>query len=198
VNMTTPPDLDGQPLELLIKLMRMTEAEDNIALVAIRKANGQLKKMGTDWEAVLRSKVKIIADPFASINIPASAMNPNRNQDYKPAPPAPPRRPQPPPPYNPQQGFPNTFRTSTQARTPRSQPLAEPSPLNGTLERTIVNKHDGTCHLCSNKVLAGEGFAKLYKRAVDGKTRWISEHNGPCPTTVRKFKPVVTSDDFQT
>src|SRR3954470_14383778 len=93
--MTTPVDLDGQPLELLIKLMKMTSAEDNIALVAIRKANSHLHKLNADWESVLRGKVKIIADPFANINIPASAMNPNRNQEYTPPPPTPRPRPAP-------------------------------------------------------------------------------------------------------
>lgn len=201
--MTDIDKLEGQPLELLIKLMKMTSAEDNIALVAIRKANSQLLKMGTDWEAILRGRVKIIADPFASINIPASAMNPNRNQDYTPPPP---RRPAPrpappkaPPPPDPDPGHSYMFRqqqTPSYNPRPRPQPLAEPGPGNGTEEKRIVNKHDGTCYKCSNRVLAGEGFAVLWKRS-DGKTKWVSEHNGPCPSTTRRVKPVVTSDDFQ-
>jgi hypothetical protein len=195
MNMATPPDLDGQPLELLIKLMRMTDSEDNMTLVAIRKANSHLKKMGTDWEAVLRGKVKIIADPFASINIPKSAMNPNRNQDYTPPPPP---RPKPAPPYY-YQNHPQRPKAAPQA-APHPQPrpaqnLADPGPGNGTEEKRIVNKHDGTCIKCKNRVLAGEGFAVLWKRS-DGKTKWVSEHNGPCPTTVRT-KPAVTTDNFQ-
>jgi hypothetical protein len=186
VNMATTPDLDGQPLELLIKIMKMTTAEDNIALAAVRKANNQLFKMGTDWEAVLRGKVRIIADPFANINIPQSHMNPNRNQDYTPAPP---RRPAAPPPPQPRpQPAPRP--------SPLRQALAEPGPGNGTEEKRIVNKHDGTCYKCSNKVLAGHGFAVLWKRS-DGKTKWVSEHSGPCPTATRKFKPATTTDDFQ-
>lgn len=197
MNMTTPPDLDGQPLELLIKLMKMTQAEDNIALVAIKKANGQLLKMGTDWEALLRGKVKIIADPFANINIPASHMNPNNNQDYTPKP-RPPIRPEAPPKPQPYQA-PPAYQPPP-PRKPRSpgqpsRPLADPGPNNGTLERTIVNKHDGTCWQCHNKVLAGHGLAKLWRRS-DGKEKWVSEHT-TCPKTVRKFKPTVTSDDFQ-
>lgn len=207
MNMATTPDLDGQPLELLIKIMRMTEAEDNIALTAIRRANNQLKKMGTDWEAVLRGKVKIIADPFASINIPASVMNPNRNQDYTPAArPMPPRRPQPPPPPPPDPDPGNSYMfTSRPQPQPRSRPqpaprptvVEPPGPKNPTsiVEKTVVNKHDGTCHKCGNKVLAGHGLAKLY---TDGKgtTRWWSEHDGPCPTT-KRTKPATTTDNFQ-
>jgi hypothetical protein len=188
-----PPDLDKQPLELLIKIMRMTEAEDNIALTAIRRANSHLKKMGTDWEALLRGKVKIIADPFASINIPASAMNPNRNQDYTPAPP---RRPAPqaPPRPQPRPAAPSP-RPQPRPASPLRQALADPGPGNGTLERIIVNKFDGTCIKCQNKVLAGHGTSSLWKRS-DGKTKWISEHTGTCPPK-RKFKPATTSDDFQ-
>lgn len=184
MNMTTPPNLDGQPLELLIKLMRMTSAEDPIALVAIKKANSHLLKMGTDWEALLRGKVRIIADPFASINIPAGAMNPNRNQDYTPPPP--PRR-QPTPTYAPN--------PPPRPRPAPKQNLADPGPGNGTLEKTIINKHDGTCHKCSHKVLAGHGVAQFWKRS-DGKTKWVSEHTGPCPTTART-KPAITTDNFQ-
>lgn len=204
--MTTTPDLDGQPLELLIKLMKMTQAEDNIALIAVRKANNQLLKMGTDWEALLRGKVKIIADPFANINIPASHMNPNKNQDYTPKPQAP-RKPAPPPPPQPQPAAssPDPFYQGYRSPPPQPQPrphrartppLADPGPNNGTLEKTIVNKFDGTCHKCANKVLAGQGISKMWRRS-DGKTKWISEHSGPCPTTARKFKPATTSDDFQ-
>jgi hypothetical protein len=190
VNMTTPPDLDGQPLELLIKFMRMTNAEDTISLVAIRKANEHLKKMGTDWEAILRGKVKIIADPFANINIPASAMNPNRNQDYTPTPPRRPTPPPPPPPRN----VPSSPRPRP-TPSPLRQALADPGPSNGTLEKTIVNKFDGTCYKCQNKVLAGHGVSQLWKRS-DGKTKWVSEHSGPCPSTVRT-KPATTTDNFQ-
>lgn len=189
MNMATPPDLDNAPLELLIKVMKMTSAEDNIALVAIRKANAHLAKMGTDWEAVLRGKVKIIADPFASINIPQAHVNPNRNQAYSPPPPAKPQAPHPPN-YNPAPA-PQAPRRSR----PAAAPLADPGPNNGSLERTIVNKHDGTCINCKNKVLAGEGFAEQWKRS-DGKTKWTTKHSGPCPSA-RKFKPATTSDDFQ-
>lgn len=191
MNMTTSPsDLDGQPLELLIKLMRMTQAEDNIALVAIKKANSHLLKMGTDWESILRGKVKIIADPFASINIPASAMNLNRNQSYTPPPP---RHPQ--PPIRPIYSAPPTPPPRRPTSSTSQQNLADPGPGNGTEEKRIVNKHDGTCIKCQNRVLAGHGFAVLWKRS-DGKTKWVSEHNGPCPTTVRT-KPATTTDNFQ-
>ena len=193
MTMQDPKDLDGSPLELLIKLMNMTRSEDNITLVAIRKANAHLAKLGTDWESVLRGKVKIIADPFASINIPKDAMNPNRNSDYRPPAPAKPEPYTPPPAYTPR---PRT------APPPRPQPSSvKPKPgapafQGDTVEKTVVNKFDGTCTKCKNRVLAGEGIAKLWSRPSGTGTYWTSEHSGPCPSTSRT-RPVKTSDDFQ-
>lgn len=192
MNMTTPPDLDSSPLELLIKLMRMTQAEDNIALVAIRKANSHLAKLGTDWEAVLRGKVRVIADPFASINIPASAMNPNRNQDFRPSAPSRPQPTRPAPasqPYNPPPPRPKP-QPSPVKPSPGNQPFA-----GDTKERTIVNKFAGTCTLCKGRVEAGDGVAHQWKRP-SGQTYWTSEHSGTCPPT-RKHRPATTADDFQ-
>lgn len=192
MNMTTPPpDLDNQPLELLIKLMRMTEAEDNIALVAIKKANSHLKKMGTDWEAVLRSKVKIIADPFASINIPQAAMNPNRNQDYTPTPP---RRPAPPPPPQPTATPYQAPQRPTRPSPVRPRPGAQPF-AGDVAERKIVNQYQGTCTTCKNIVQPGDGMATQWRRP-DGSKYWTTTHSGACPAT-RKHKPATTADDFQ-
>jgi hypothetical protein len=57
---------DLPKLDLLIKIMRMTESEsEGVTLVAISKANAMLKAEGWDWERLLRGKVRIIADPFA-------------------------------------------------------------------------------------------------------------------------------------
>jgi hypothetical protein len=58
-------------LDLLIKIMRMTESEsEGVTLVAISKANAMLKAEGWDWERLLRGKVRIIADPFANAGAP--------------------------------------------------------------------------------------------------------------------------------
>jgi hypothetical protein len=81
-------------LPLLIKLLKMTTSpHDGEALLAVRKANEQLVKFGGCWEALLRGKVTIIADPFANEACPPPP------PDRKPAPPAPPRPPRQPPPF---------------------------------------------------------------------------------------------------
>lgn len=197
MTMQDPKDLDGSPLELLIKVMKMTSAEDNIALVAIRKANAHLDKLGTDWESVLRSKVKIIADPFASMNIPTDAMNNlNRNQDYKPQAPAHPAPPPPPPkrqPYTP----PPAYNPPPRGPAPAVKPKpGSPQFTGDVLEKTIVNKFEGTCTKCKNRVNIGDGIAKLWSRPSGINTYWTTEHSGTCPPT-RKFRPVTTADDFQ-
>lgn len=193
MNMSAPPDLDGSPLELLIKLMRMTQAEDNIALVAIKKANSHLAKLGTDWEAVLRSKVRVITDPFASINIPASAMNPNRNQDFRPAAPSRPQPTRPAPasqPYNPPPPRPKP-QPSPVKPSPGNQPF-----VGDVKEKTIVNKFAGTCTKCRGRVETGDGIAMLWSRPNSRSTYWTTEHSGTCPP-VRKHRPATTADDFQ-
>lgn len=188
MTMQDPKDagLDGQPLELLIKLMKMTSAEDPIALVAIRKANAHIAKLGTDWDSLLRGKVKVnvIADPFANINIPREAMNPNRNQDLRPSPPPPPP-PRRPPPW-PTKPFP---------QSPVRPNPGSPAFTSDTKEKTIVNKFEGTCTKCKNRVPAGDGIAHLWKRP-NGNTYWTTEHSGTCPPT-RKHRPATTADDFQ-
>jgi hypothetical protein len=54
-------------LELLIKLLKLTaSSNDAEALLAMRKAHEVLAKFGGDWEALLHSKVTVIADPFTA------------------------------------------------------------------------------------------------------------------------------------
>lgn len=205
MNMTTPPDLDGLPLELLIKIMKMTTAsEDTIAVAAIRKANNHIAKLGTDWESLLRGKVRIIADPFANINIPQDAMNPNRNQPFRPSAPsrpAPPPKPQDTTTVPPASAF---GYGSIPPRAPRPKP--QPSPVKpkpgapafsgDVCEKTIINKFEGTCVRCKNRVPSGDGIAKLWSRPSGGTTYWTTEHSGTCPSTTRSTKPN-TIDGFQ-
>ncbi len=84
----TPTSLN---LELLIKLLKLTTSpNDGEALSAIRRANVQLSKVGGDWDALLRSRVTLIADPFVDIPVPQQhAWTPPPS-----APPAAPRSPQ--------------------------------------------------------------------------------------------------------
>lgn len=84
---------ESKELSILIKLLKMTTStHDHEAISAMRLANAQVLKLGTDWEDLLYGKVTLVADPFSSI------------PEVKPAPtsgvgqPSPPRRPAPPPP----------------------------------------------------------------------------------------------------
>lgn len=86
-------------LELVIKLLKMTtSANDNEALVALRKANDAVSQF-TDWETLLRGKVTIIADPFESLDLPKDKTS-DGYRPHVPTPPSPqrPARPTPPPP----------------------------------------------------------------------------------------------------
>jgi hypothetical protein len=73
--------------ELLIKLLRMTESDnDPEALAALRKANAFMRSAGWDWEKLINSKIRIIADPFSGLGQPiAGGIRPTS------APPPPPR-----------------------------------------------------------------------------------------------------------
>lgn len=93
-------------LDLFIKVMKMTTAEDGPALIAIRKANAMLKAEGWDWDRLLRGKVKIIQDPFGAVSAPAPTAKPAFRSTPQPPPPPTPApdpfagmgKPQPPPP----------------------------------------------------------------------------------------------------
>lgn len=84
--------------ERLIKLMGMsTSTNDGEALNALRMATKLLNEAGWDWRRLIEGKIKVIADPFASVPRPQ-----NNVSDYgeKSSAPPPPRRPAaaPPPP----------------------------------------------------------------------------------------------------
>lgn len=74
--------------ELLIKLIKLsTSSNDSEALLAIRKANDIVREhFKGDWEALLRGKITIIADPFFSLKEPDFGRRPMHA-------PVPPRRP---------------------------------------------------------------------------------------------------------
>lgn len=80
-----PPNLDT-----IIKILNMTTSDnDPTALMAIRKANEQIKAWGWDWTAMLKGKIKIMPDPFATIPMPTSGSSYSRPAA---APPPPPRQ----------------------------------------------------------------------------------------------------------
>ncbi len=87
--------------ELLAKMLRMTTSDnDNVALVAIRKANELLRANGWDWDKLLKGKITIVEDPFKSISDPRFAAGSSHSQGYAPSRPAP-SRPAPSDIYNP-------------------------------------------------------------------------------------------------
>jgi hypothetical protein len=57
--------------ELLIKLLRMTESDnDPEALTALRKVNAFMRTAGWDWERLVNAKIRIIEDPFKGLSTP--------------------------------------------------------------------------------------------------------------------------------
>src|SRR5262245_131375 len=78
-----PPNLDK-----IIKLMGMTgSSHDPEAISALRMATELMRKWGWTWEAVLRGKIKIMPDPFASIPMPYSHSAPRPMAPAAPPPP---------------------------------------------------------------------------------------------------------------
>lgn len=133
-------DQDLSKLDLLVKVMKMTGAEDNIALVAIRKANSMLAAEGWDWEKLLRGKVVVIGDPFERVPTP-----PTNNQFRSSTPPPAPARPQP--------------RTYAPPPPPRPQPKFVPV--------SVVNSYDGTCCSCFQLANKGRSWAvRLYANST--------------------------------
>jgi hypothetical protein len=122
--------------ELLIKLLKMsTSPNDGEALISIRKANDLLRNAGWDWDKLIHGKIKVIEDPFKSVEVPV-----NRNASARPAPPPPPRpRAQAPQP--------------AAAPPPPRQPPPPPKPLG-----TKTNIYAGWCYCCGNPVQGRDGF----------------------------------------
>lgn len=80
-------DKDPPNLDLLIKLLKMTtSSNEGEVLVAIRKANEQLRKFGGDWERLLKGKVTVIGDPFANVAPPPPARQAPRPSPHRPPP----------------------------------------------------------------------------------------------------------------
>lgn len=128
---------DVETLSLLIKMMGMTTAaEDPIALMAIRKANEHLKKLGTDWDELLRGKITVIGDPFKGLQNPLAEGKEGPRYGHgasvpqRPAPAAP--RPAPPP--------------------PQPRPAYQPPPPKQR------NQYPGLCKHCSKLLQPQEGF----------------------------------------
>jgi hypothetical protein len=101
-------DNDIPKQELLIKLLRMTESDnDGETLTAIRKANAFMRSAGWDWEKLVNAKIRIIEDPFKNLGVPQGGGMRNQKtpaphpaQYANPQPAASPPPPPPPPPVS--------------------------------------------------------------------------------------------------
>lgn len=139
-------------LDLLIKLLGQTTSDnDNIALMAIRKANDQLKKFDLNWESFVKARITVAADPFA---IPT----PN-------APTAPPPAATAPPKATPSPGWGQPYSYTPPPRTHRPKPQPKPTPTPAappTPDYTYVagtkkNQFDSVCADCHRRLAAGTG-----------------------------------------
>lgn len=172
--------------ELLIKMLGMTSSDnDNIAAVAMRKANALALRLG-GWEAILRGKVKVtvMADPFANIPMPraqqpvnaprGSAAPPRHTPQYSPPPSPPPSQPK----------APDLDAMWGAAGGGATQAPNAPPP--------IPNKYPGTCTTCRQMVGVGDGIA--YMSGSQWKTR---HHPGRCPAAKPRARSAFTTDDLQ-
>jgi hypothetical protein len=148
----------GKELSMLVKLLKMTTSpQDHEALVAMRKANEQLLKLGGDWEKLLFGKVTIIADPFTNLSSPPKAKPP---KGEAPPPPRPSRPFADPPPFTPR---------SAPPRTPTWVHRVPPT-LTATQMRTrimINNAQPEVCQQCCKHISIGAGMGVRYTGGAD-------------------------------
>lgn len=131
----TNPDKLEAKLPMLIKLMGMTQSEqDGEALAFLRKANKIVKDAGWTWEKILLGKVKVIADPFTNIQAPPP--KPNSSRGTTPSQPSTPNR----------SGYGSTVPPKPQAPRPKVP------------HSTFPNKYVGHCWQCGNFVDTGKGW----------------------------------------
>jgi hypothetical protein len=190
-------------LDLLIKMMKMTTADDNTTLVAIRKVNSILKSNNVDWETLLRGKIKIttIADPFKDLNIPDTTTTTRRR-----GPPIAPDRPAPPPPPEPPwkqeqrqreaERLAQKQRVEAQLRheeAERRRQAAAAAAAKPQVRNAVPNRFPGTCTKCRHRVDIGQGWAIQY---ADGG-RWFTEHkDGECKSGSPRKRQPLTADDL--
>jgi hypothetical protein len=133
----------GPSLTLLTKLMKLTtSSNDSEALLAMRKANEQVAKFGGDWETILKGKITVIGDPFASVTRPPVNA---------------PSHSAPPPPSTPHHT--STPRSTSRTAPPPTftSPPPRPSP-NVNAQR--LNVYAGACTGCRTHVAVGKGMAR--------------------------------------
>jgi hypothetical protein len=131
--------------ELLIKLLRMTESDNDAeSLSALRKANTLLRNAGWDWERLINGKIRIIEDPFKNLGQPQAG----RTYTSATATQAPPPRPAPPPPQ------------------PAAHKTSWPLGIN-------PNRFAGFCYCCGAEVLSTAGVIfKPYQYNTNAPDDW--------------------------
>lgn len=167
---------DIRNIDLFIKLMKLTtSSHEGEVLSAIRKANAMLSRDGYDWEAVLRSKIKltIVEDPFAKRTVERAER----------------QAPPPPPSFAPQNG---AVRSKSKPTPPPSwtPPVSAPPkpgssnhfPTPGSLHAPLSMTKNSSGHWClrSPVKLAFDQKVNVAKRngdLVDKIVKNFSEQN---------------------
>jgi hypothetical protein len=145
--------------ELLIKLLRMTESDnDGEALTALRKANRFMKDAGWDWEKLVNSKIKIIEDPFKNLGTPPGGTKMGAPGFARPSQPTAAPRPQAPP------------RPTPTPPPPPPQPAARKASWPLGID---PNRFSGWCYCCGFEVLANVGVIfKPYQYNSQAPNDW--------------------------
>jgi hypothetical protein len=139
-----PVETERQENDLtrLIKLMKMTTSSNSAeALVAVRKANEELKRLGWDWESILAGKIKIIENPFTTLKRPPTGGISRAGTI--------PTRPAPQPAYDP---F-DCDDGDVKGYTSPPPPQAKPPVLSSDPTR-----FDGNCYCCGKFVVKGTAY----------------------------------------
>lgn len=130
----------------LIKLMKMTtSSHDGEALVAMRKANDELRRLGWDWDTILTGKIKIVENPFVNMRRPPDSVMGTRNGSV-------PQKPKQPA-YDPF-SFDNG---NVRGATPPPQQPPQWRPLALPVNSSHTTAYDGNCYCCGNWMLKGDG-----------------------------------------
>lgn len=173
-------------LELLIRMMGQTGSDnDNVVLVAIKKANEQVRKLAGSWDELLRGHFTIAADPFeglTTINLDRpgdiSFSDPQWRRGVAPAPP-PPQRPAPPPPPPPPRP----------AAAPQPGPSSSASgPMgNGSGKARTYNRFRAVCFKCGHTCDPGQGY--LDSKTITGQWKVACVRDSVCQANLAKKRP---------
>src|SRR5262245_7003176 len=165
----------NQNLDLLIKLLGQTQSDnENIAIMAMRKANEQVTKFKTTWEDLLTGRVTVVADPFSGgspiidrAKAPPPPSGGMARGNPASAPPPPPRQattPQKPQPISYchdcglslHVGQAHVYQGHDYCYHCHKKATTAPDPNAGGAQFK-PNKHPANCYKCNIRLAAGEG-----------------------------------------